>query len=288
IRRYPDLRVHRTLRSVLRGESIDKKALLEELRIVGMESSRLERRAVTLERDVVDLYRAILLEERVGEEFDAQISGIANHGFYASLDSPFADALVPVERLPGHYEMNALGTEFVDPLSGHTYSLGEKLRIRLERVSVQDRQIAGVPAHIAELQPWETPEPRKPGDGPSKGGDRKDRRGRKGGGSRRGDGSQKGGDSRKHEGSRRERGARKNDSATTGGDERKSKKGDGSPGSTREKTKKTFGKKKRKGRGLGGDGHGSPKKPGKAQGKGDGPAPGKGGRRKAKKGGRTK
>jgi ribonuclease R len=145
IRRYPDVCVHRALKLVVHGEKYDADALRVEFKRAAVESSRLERRAVKLERDVMDLYRAILMKDRIGEEFDAKISGIAGHGFYSSFDSPFVDALTPLERLADYYEMDDLGIRMMGERTGKVFALGDAIRLRLENVSVERREITAVP-----------------------------------------------------------------------------------------------------------------------------------------------
>lgn len=150
IRRYPDLAVHRVVRSVIRNESIDETSLRRELRLTAMESSRLERRAMQLERDVVDLYRAVLMRDRVGEEFDATVSGVASHGFYSTFDEPFVDALTPVEALDDWYELDDLGIRLVGRRTGRSWSLGDRVRLRLEDVSIERREIVALPLDLGE------------------------------------------------------------------------------------------------------------------------------------------
>ncbi len=165
IRRYPDLAVHRIVRSVIRGEPIDETALRRELRVAAMESSRLERRAMQLERDVIDLYRAILMRERVGEEFDATVSGVASHGFYSSFDEPFVDALTPVEALDDWYELDDLGIRLAGRRTGRSWSLGDRVRLRLEDVSIERRLLVALPLDGAGGAAGETEEPAEPGRG---------------------------------------------------------------------------------------------------------------------------
>ncbi|MEO0322104.1 MAG: VacB/RNase II family 3'-5' exoribonuclease [Myxococcota bacterium] len=132
IRRYPDLAVHRVVRALLRGEAVDAAALVPRLRKAAREASRLERRAMVVERDVVNLYRAILVRDRVGEEFEGSISGVDSHAFYVSFDEPFVDAKVPVERLDDdYYELDSLGIRLVGSRTATTFGLGDRLTVRL-------------------------------------------------------------------------------------------------------------------------------------------------------------
>ncbi|MEM1417563.1 MAG: VacB/RNase II family 3'-5' exoribonuclease [Myxococcota bacterium] len=151
IRRYPDLTVHRVVRAILRGEEVDAAALLPRLRKAARASSRLERRAMVVERDVVNLYRAILVRERVGEEFEGAISGVDQNAFYVSFDEPFVDAKVPVERLEDdYYELDALGIRLVGSRTATTFGLGDRLTVRLEEVNVARRELLAVPVGMAE------------------------------------------------------------------------------------------------------------------------------------------
>jgi ribonuclease R len=149
IRRYPDLAVHRVVRSVLRGEHIDAAVIAPRLRKMAAQSSRLERRAMTVERDVLGLYRAILMRDRVGDEFDATVSGVETHGLYVSFDAPFVEAFVPVERLDeDDYQVDDLGIRLTARRSGHTYTLGDRMRVHLLDVNVQRRELIAIPAEL--------------------------------------------------------------------------------------------------------------------------------------------
>ncbi len=151
IRRYPDLAVHRVVRAILRGEAVDAAALVPRLRKASRQASRLERRAMVVERDVVNLYRAILVRERIGEEFEGSISGVDSHAFYVSFDEPFVDAKVPVERLDDdYYELDHLGIRLVGTRTATTFGLGDRITVRLEEVNVARREILAAPVGLAE------------------------------------------------------------------------------------------------------------------------------------------
>jgi ribonuclease R len=147
IRRYPDLAVHRIVRRVARGEHVAGEALTASLAQQAAQSSLTERRAMTIEREVVDLYGALLMRERIGETFDgATITGVAEHGVYASLHSPFVTVLCPVAALPyDRYELGKDGVRLVGAYSGRAYALGDKLRVRIDDVSLARRKVIAVP-----------------------------------------------------------------------------------------------------------------------------------------------
>ncbi|RLB49397.1 MAG: ribonuclease R [Deltaproteobacteria bacterium] len=145
IRRYPDLCVHRAMKVVIRDEEYYGDDLRRDFKRASIEASRLERRATKLERDVLDLYRCVLMQDRIGEEFDATITGMSGHGFYSSFDEPFVDALTPLERLADYFEVDDLGIRMIGERTGTRFELGDKIRLRLENVSLERREITAVP-----------------------------------------------------------------------------------------------------------------------------------------------
>jgi ribonuclease R len=151
IRRYPDLVVHRVLRATLRGELGDPNEERKKLKRAAIESSRLERRATELERDVMDLYRAVLMRDRVGERFEATISGVAGHGFYSSFDAPFVDALTPVDMLGDWYELDDLGIRLTGRRTRRVFALGDRVELELMSVAIDKRELVAMPTDGAAV-----------------------------------------------------------------------------------------------------------------------------------------
>lgn len=145
IRRYPDLTVHRVVRSVARGERIDVEGLKGKLQAQALEASRLERRAMKIDRECVDLYRALLMRDRVGDRFEGAITGIAEHGLFVSLDDPFVEVLVRYTSLgTDRFTQDEHGLRVVGEGSGVIYSLADRVSLTIEEVVVSRRQIVGV------------------------------------------------------------------------------------------------------------------------------------------------
>ncbi|MEM9191405.1 MAG: VacB/RNase II family 3'-5' exoribonuclease, partial [Myxococcota bacterium] len=159
IRRYPDLQVHRVVRAVARGEALDHPKLRHELKLSAVAASRLERRAMQLERDVMNLYRVIIMRDRVGEEFDAAVGGVAAHGLYATLDEPFVDTLCPVETLGAGFEMDNYGLALRNARTGANWTLGQGVRVRLEEASIERREL--VATMLSEPKEGQPDEPRR-------------------------------------------------------------------------------------------------------------------------------
>ena len=149
IRRYPDLVVHRVLRRVLRGKPIDAVTLQPQLAAIAAHASRLERRAFVVERDVVNLYRAVLVRDRIGEDFDGRISGVDRYGVRVAFDDPYVEALIPLERLEDdYYELDDLGIRLIGARTAQVYELGERIQVRLEEVNLAERAIRVVPTTL--------------------------------------------------------------------------------------------------------------------------------------------
>ncbi|MET0385200.1 MAG: VacB/RNase II family 3'-5' exoribonuclease [Polyangiales bacterium] len=149
IRRYPDLAVHRVVRKIARGEPLHGKKLKTELQEQAAESSRLERRAMLIEREVVDLYRAMLMRDRVGDEFEATITGITEHGIFAAIESPSVDVFCHMSSLPpDQYQTDQYGTRLFGLAGGKSYALFDRLTVRIDDVSIARRRISAVPIDV--------------------------------------------------------------------------------------------------------------------------------------------
>jgi len=161
IRRYPDLIVHRVLRSFLRGESIDVESMLKELTEAAKESSWLERRAMSVERDVVNLYRTILMRDRIGEEFKAKITGLKDRGVYVTFEEPYVEGFIPAETLEDDFQLDRLGLNLSGVTTGLTFRLGDSITVRLEEASLETRQLRVIPTEhrpgqkrLASTEEW--------------------------------------------------------------------------------------------------------------------------------------
>jgi len=94
-----------------------------------------------IEREVVDLYRCLLMREHIGETFEGTVSALVGSGAFISLDSPFVDVLVRYEAMgPDHYSLSEDELSVVGSRSGDTISLGDRLEVTIEDVAILRRQ----------------------------------------------------------------------------------------------------------------------------------------------------
>jgi ribonuclease R len=145
IRRYPDLLVHRSVKRILNGEKPDiTPPALEVLRVAATTSSTRERAAMGIEREVMDLYRALYMKTRLGEIFEGTVGSVVGSGVYVQIDEPFVDVLVRFESLGNErFELSDDELSLVAPRSGDRIILGDKMTLEIEDVSLVRRAVYG-------------------------------------------------------------------------------------------------------------------------------------------------
>ncbi|MEM9493547.1 MAG: S1 RNA-binding domain-containing protein, partial [Myxococcota bacterium] len=150
--RYPDLLVHRLLKAALRrdGEPAGGGAalpqgdgeMLDILDDLATDASSHERRALDVERDVVAMFRAYLMRDRVGEEFVGTISAVTGFGVFVELDRPFVEGLVKIDGMGAdQFEFDEVGMRLSGKRSGLMLQLGATVLVQITGVSVPLRRI---------------------------------------------------------------------------------------------------------------------------------------------------
>ena len=149
IRRYPDLLVHRGVHAVLEAEARGKRVSMSDdeqaaLAEAALRSSKNERRAMEVEREVGDLDRAFVMRDRVGGRFAGVVGGLVGSGVYVTLGAPFVDVLVRYEDLGGdRYELDDTGLRAVGQRSGDAVQLGDAMLVDIADVSLVRRTVYG-------------------------------------------------------------------------------------------------------------------------------------------------
>lgn len=147
IRRYPDLVVHRLLKEhwdrgdkALRGPAMEQ--LEEELDGVATHSSEQERAAMDAEREADRYLKCLLMEDRVGERFDATVISVTDFGLFAEIDELLIEGLIRAEEIGVRFTFDPDRQVLIFPASGRTFAVGEKIRIEVAGVDVPKRQIS--------------------------------------------------------------------------------------------------------------------------------------------------
>ena len=162
IRRYPDLMVHRGIRHVLQGGSADSFAwsahVVGEL---GQRCSFTERRADEATRDALSWLKCEYMQDKLGEEFDALVTGVVDFGLFVRVKGLQIDGLVHVSALGADYfSRDRSGFRMVAARSGRVFRLGDHLRVRLINVIIDERKIDFELADVRSSQrttrgPWQ-------------------------------------------------------------------------------------------------------------------------------------
>ena len=138
IRRYPDLCIHRIIKDVLHGQYAEACNVyggrVEE---IALQSSDRERRAADAEREVDALYTTMYMSEKIGEEYDAVVSGVTSFGLFAELSNA-VEGFIPIETLYGEFEF--IPERFLLKGNKESFTLGEELRISVVDVDFERRR----------------------------------------------------------------------------------------------------------------------------------------------------
>ena len=155
IRRYPDLLVHRAIRHIVRGGKPAKYAYdRSSMARLGAISSAHERRAEEATRDVEAWLKCQYMADRVGDAYDGVVTGVTNFGLFVQIRELMADGLVHVTNLPNdYYEFDQETLQLVGERTGRTFSLGDEMRILVQRVDMESRKIDFRPAELPHEEP---------------------------------------------------------------------------------------------------------------------------------------
>ena len=143
IRRYPDLLVHRVLRKQLRNQIDEKqeKKLSKIVEKVAKISSERERIAEEAERETVELKIAEYMASRIGETYDAIVSGVTSFGIFVELDNTI-EGLVHVSNMEDdYYQFNEKNMTLIGERTGKTFRIGDVVKVKVDHVNITERQI---------------------------------------------------------------------------------------------------------------------------------------------------
>jgi len=131
IRRYPDLMVHRLLQRFLKQGQIEQDEIIKYQRLAEDASER-EIEAAEAERASIKYKQVEYMQDHIGEEFDATISGVSEWGIYVEEVNTRAEGMVKLRDMKDDfYELNEKLYAIVGKNTGKRYSLSDKIRVKL-------------------------------------------------------------------------------------------------------------------------------------------------------------
>jgi len=144
IRRYPDLVVHRALRAARHAalSAEEREELIDELPEVARHTSEMERRADDAERELLQWKKVKFMADKVGDEFEGYITGVAAFGLFVELVEHFVEGMVHVSTMADDYyrfveNAHLLRGEHTEKV----YRLGDKVNVQVVRVNMELRQV---------------------------------------------------------------------------------------------------------------------------------------------------
>ncbi len=132
IRRYPDLQIHRLIKEKCQNVNLDE---------VCKHTSMRERRAEEAERETIKLKKVEYMENKIGQIFEGTISGVMSWGIYVELENTI-EGLVHISTMnDDYYHFVEQQFKYVGETTGKTYSLGDKVQVRVTKIDKTSRTI---------------------------------------------------------------------------------------------------------------------------------------------------
>ena len=145
IRRYPDLIIHRLVKAHAGGDPITKQEM-QEFDKLALHASEREVAAADAERDSVKMKQVEFLSGRIGEEFDAVISGVTERGLYVEEQTTHADGMIRIKDVGDDYfEYDEKHYRLVGRRTKKAYQLGDPIRVKLIAARIPEKELDFVP-----------------------------------------------------------------------------------------------------------------------------------------------
>jgi ribonuclease R len=163
IRRYPDLLVHRVIKSILaektytpiygelqadpdpkarRKKAANTHESLSRWRVIGEHCSAAERRADDASRDVEAWLKCQFMKDRVGEQMAGTVTGVAPFGLFVTLDALYVEGLIHISELGAEYfQHNDIVHELRGERTGRRFRLYDPVNVQVSRVDLDARRI---------------------------------------------------------------------------------------------------------------------------------------------------
>jgi ribonuclease R len=145
IRRYPDLIIHRLVKAHAGGDPITPEEM-QAFDKLAVHASEREVAAADAERDSIKMKQVEFLSERIGQEFDAVISGVTERGLYVEEQTTHADGMIRIKDVGDDYfEYDEKNYQLLGKRTRKSYRLGDPIRVKLAAARVMEKELDFVP-----------------------------------------------------------------------------------------------------------------------------------------------
>ncbi|HJQ40191.1 MAG TPA: ribonuclease R [Thermoanaerobaculia bacterium] len=145
IRRYPDLIVHRRLFELITSGALygERREDIERAHpLYAQQSSDRERRAEEAEREVLEWKKVIFMRDKVGNEYDGIVTGVAPFGLFVELDEIFVQGMVPVATIGGDFwRYHDRSHRMIGESTSRELRLGDHVKVRVESIDEDRHQL---------------------------------------------------------------------------------------------------------------------------------------------------
>ena len=145
IRRYPDLVIHRLQKADLgstKQQKFDVEGLQADLQRIGVDCSERERKAEEAERRYIDWKMVQFMADKLGDSFEAFVTGVHAYGFFVELDSFFVDGLVHISSLDDdYYTFDDQRHTLKGVNNGRVITLGNRVKVKFVKVDKGRRRL---------------------------------------------------------------------------------------------------------------------------------------------------
>ncbi|MDO8593823.1 MAG: ribonuclease R [bacterium] len=147
IRRYPDLVIHRLIKAHTKGGTPITTEEMQSFDKLALHASEREVAASDAERDSIKMKQVEFLAGRIGEEFDAVISGVTERGLYVELAETHADGMINVRNVgDDFFTYEEKQYRLVGTRTHKSFQLGDPIRVKLLAARIPEKELDFVPA----------------------------------------------------------------------------------------------------------------------------------------------
>src|SRR5699024_5034986 len=144
IRRYPDLIVHRLIRTYLLNNDMNSKTIKKwkkALPDIAQHTSAMERAAIDTEREVDDLKTAEYMKDKIGETYPGIISSVTNFGLFIELENTIEGLIHVSYMTDDYYNFDERHQTLIGERTGNIYRIGDEVEVRVIKVNLDEHAI---------------------------------------------------------------------------------------------------------------------------------------------------